>query len=354
MAYLDIKNVIITSISAAVPNRIVKNADYDWITEEERKQVIDVTGVEQRRFAPRGICTSDIAVELTQSFFKNSKWQRDEVDLLVYVSQSRDYVLPNTACLIQNRLGLKKGCMAFDIPLGCSGYVYGLSVVCSLLEAGKGLLKKALLIAGDVSTYDLNYRDKSTYPLFGDAVSLTTIEYKQNAEGYITFNLQTDGGGFDALYIPDGGTRNNFNDDTFIDKEISPGIWRNKKNVVIDGGRVFQFTMIEVAKNIKELLTFTNKEIEKVDYFFLHQANKLMNTTIRKQLKQPDEKFPFSIAKFGNTSSASIPLTIVTNQKPIANRQVVLSGFGVGLSWASAIMYQPSLEILPLLELNYE
>lgn len=354
MANLDIKNVKISFVAAAVPGKVVRNADYDWITPDERKQVVEVTGVEERRFAPRGVCTSDMAVELANRFFLSSNWKRSDIDLLIFVSQSRDYVLPNTACILQDRLGLNRQCIAFDIPLGCSGFVYGLSVISSMLEAGKGMLKKALLIAGDVSSYDLNYRDKSSYPLFGDAVSLTALEYSPDNEGKMMFSLWTDGKGFDALYIPDGGTRNNFNDDTFIDVEISEGIWRNRKNVVIDGGRIFQFTMLEVAKNIREVLALSGTPADAVDMFFLHQANKLMNETVRKQLKQPAEKFPLSIGRYGNTSSASVPLTMVSSSQPLSGKKIILSGFGVGLSWASAFITQPELVVLPLLELNFE
>ena len=355
MAVFSVKNVVVDHISAAAPKKKVLVEDYDWITAKERSDISAVTGIKERRFATAGVCTSDMGVELCNHLFTSSGIDRSEIDLLVFVSQSRDYILPNTACIIQDRLKLKKSCMAFDVPLGCSGYVYGMSIVASMLSGAGGSMRHALLICGDVSSEYLNYRDKSTYPLFGDAVSATILSYNEQAEHILSFNLQTDGSGYEALIIPDCGNRNAFKQESLIDIEYEPGSWRSKRNVWMNGLRVFEFTIAEVALNIKNLLKHRGLEIGQIEKVVLHQANKLMNETVRKQLKASPEKVPYSLSQFGNTSSASIPLTIVTEIKEQMKDELwALAGFGVGLSWGSMIMNAKQTHILPLLEIDYE
>lgn len=336
MAFLQIQNVKIKAIAAAVPEQIYNNLDYEWISLKEREVLIETTGISKRHFAERGTCTSDVAVYAADKLINEIRWDKDEIELIVFVSQSRDYVLPNTACLIQDRLGISKRCMSFDIPLGCSGYVYGLSVVSSLLSHGN--IKKALLIAGDVASYDLSYTDKSAYPLFGDAVSVTALEYTGQKEDVFDFSLQTDGSGYEAIIIPDGGNRNNITEESLKKIQYEEGIIRTRRNIFLDGMKIFEFTIREVAKNIKQLLILLNKTTNDYDYFVFHQANKIMNETVRKQLKLTEDKVPYSLEKYGNTSSASIPLTIVTQLNNQANNQslnYIFAGFGVGLSWAS-------------------
>jgi 3-oxoacyl-[acyl-carrier-protein] synthase-3 len=336
MAILQIQNVKIKAIAAAVPDQVFHNKDYEWISLKEREILMETTGIRERRFTKSGICTSDMGIFAADKLISELEWNKNEIELLVFISQSRDFVLPNTACLIQSRLGLSKNCMAFDIPLGCSGYVYGLSVAASLLSHGN--IKNALLIAGDVASYDLSYTDKSAYPLFGDAVSVTALEYTGNNEDVFVFNLQTDGSGYEAIIIPDGGNRNNITEESLKQIQYEEGIIRTRRNIFLDGMKIFEFTLREVAKNIKQLLAFLNKTTNDYDYFIFHQANLIMNETVRKQLKLTEDKVPYSLENFGNTSSASIPLTIVTqlNQKAnTENLNYIFTGFGVGLSWAS-------------------
>jgi 3-oxoacyl-[acyl-carrier-protein] synthase-3 len=353
MAFTKILNTKIAVIAAAVPKSITFTKDYEWMSESERIQLENTTGIKQRRNAKSGTCTSDLAVELCNYIFQKTGISKDDIDVLVFVSQSRDYILPNTACIIQNRVGLSKKCMSFDVPLGCSGYTYGLTILSSIISAAGGSMKRGILIAGDVSSGDMNYRDKTTYPLFGDAASATIVEYDAECAMPIYNNLQTDGSGFDSLIIPAGAARNKFTNESLIEREFSPGVWRNAKNVYLDGLKIFEFTIAEVADNITELLKKVPLNIENIDYYFLHQANKLMNETIRKQLRVKPEYVPYSLNEFGNTSSASIPLTIVCRAgNNIQNKTCVLAGFGVGLSWSSSLLkFSNTVEVLPLLEL---
>ena len=220
----------------------------------------------------------------------------------------------------------------------CSGYVYGLSIVASLLQTGH--LKKALLLVGDKSTISTNYHDKSAYPLFGDAGTATLIEFDPNAEPW-HFNLQSDGSGKNAIIIEHGHSRHPINQSSDVLHEIEPGIKRTKKDLALNGLDIFNFALKEVALNINTLIETTNVSKEQIDFFLLHQANKLINESVRKKLKITEDKVPYSIDVFGNTSSASIPLTMCYKLKDEllnGEKLLLLSGFGVGYSWGSVLL----------------
>lgn len=338
MAIFSIPNIKIAGIASAVPKEEYNNFDYELLSEKEKQTFVKMTGVEKRRVAPKGTTTSDLCEHAARKLLDELKWDADQIDALVFISQSRDYIIPATAGILQDKLGLSKNCMAYDISLGCSGYVYGLSTLGAQMSVAG--LKKALLMVGDVSTQNTAYNDKSTFPLFGDAGTVTALEYDESAP-LMSFNLQTDGSGYKAIIIEDGGIRNLVSESSFEEEEISEGIKRKKLDIALDGVEVFNFSLREVKPNILKLLEADGTEIEKIDYFVLHQANKLMNETIRKQLRMPVEKFPLSIQEFGNTSSASIPLTLnFSLQDKLRTEKVklLLSGFGVGLSWGSVIL----------------
>jgi len=350
MSQFSIYDVKVSGMAAAVPKQIVRNDDYTLLSEKERRLLIKTTGVEEKRAAPVGMTTSDLCYEAADRLIDKLKWRREDIDILIFVSQSNDYYLPATSIILQDRLGLSKHCMAFDVGLGCSGYVYGLSVISALMSASK--MKKGLLLVGDVSSATCSYEDKSTYPLFGDAGTVSALEYDKDTAP-LHFNLQNDGSGFDKIMIKDGGLRNLVSADSLIKKEVAKGITRAGLNVTLSGMDIFNFSVTEVPKTIKEFCAFTDKESQAYDYLLLHQANKLMNETIRKKLKVPLEQVPYSIQKFGNTSSASIPLTIITQIKSSCeegNIELLLSGFGVGLSWGVCNLPLDNIECLELIE----
>jgi len=195
-------------------------------------------------------------------------------------------------------------------------------------------------MVGDISTLTTSYRDKSTYPLFGDAGTVTALEYREDAPP-ITFNLQTDGSGYRAIMIRDGGARHKMTRQSFDMKKISKGIIRSRLNVELDGIEVFNFSLREVVPNIKALVKYSEKSLDDVDYLVFHQANFLINNTIRKMLKVAPEKVPYSIREYGNTSGASVPLTMVSQLREQLTKsrvKLLLSAFGVGLSWGSVLL----------------
>lgn len=350
MSQFTIHNVGVSGMAAAVPKQVVNNKDYYLLSESERKLLIKTTGVEEKRTAPVGMTTSDLCYKAANKLLDELAWNRNEVDILIFVSQSSDYFLPATSIILQDRLGLPKSCMSFDIGLGCSGYVYGLSVISAMMSATN--MKKGLLLVGDVSSATCSFEDKSTYPLFGDAGTATVLEYNDSYPP-IHFNLKNDGSGYDKIIIQDGGMRNLISADSLIKKEVAKGITRAPLNVELSGMDVFNFSVTEVPKTIKSFCDFTSKTADEYDFLLLHQANKLMNETIRKKLKVSKEQVPYSIQKFGNTSSASIPLTIVTELKEICSNskvELLLSGFGVGLSWGVCNLPLNNLNCLELIE----
>jgi 3-oxoacyl-[acyl-carrier-protein] synthase III len=350
MAVFSINNISIKGIAACVPVAVESNLEYDWITEEERNLLIKTTGVLNRRISAKESIASDLCFTAAKKILDESNTNPADIGILIFVSQSKDYILPSTAIILQDKLGLPKTCIAFDVTLGCSGYVYGLSIIAGMMN-NTGI-KKGLLLAGDTSTLSLNWKDKSAYPLFGDAGSATLLQYDE--KGQMDFNLQTDGSNYQAIIIPHGGSREPITRESEIEEEIEKGIIRKKKNLLINGFDVFNFSIREVPPNINTLLAHYNYTLDQIDYFVMHQANLLLNETIRKKLKIPADKVPYSLKEFGNTSSASIPLTMVANLKTeLSGRKnkLLLSGFGVGLSWGSVILDTENLVIPDIIEL---
>ncbi len=347
-----VKNISFKGLSACVPKTIARNMDYTWISEDERKLFIKNTGVEERRVANEKTTTADLCEKSANALLDKLNWERNTIDVLIFVSQSPDYVLPATAAILQHKLGLKKTAIAFDITLGCSGYIYGMYVLSNLITSGA--CKRGLLLAGDKSTLSTNFKDKSTYPLFGDAGTVTALEYNEKAPP-VFFNLFTDGSGYEAIMIKDGACRNHISEKTFVAEKIEAGIERAPKHLILDGIEVFNFALREAAPGIQNLLAESETKQEDIDYFILHQANKLINESVRKKCKIEPEKVPYSIQKYGNTSSASVPLTMlhaIKNELEQKTLHLLLSGFGVGYSWGNCILKTNHITCTEILELD--
>ena len=256
-----------------------------------------------------------------------------------------DYRTPPTSCILQDRLGLTKECYAADVNLGCSGWVYGLSIAASLMQTGN--ITKALLMAGDAKR--LMPEDD---PLFGFAGTVTALEYSSDAQPF-NFHFRTDGSGYDAIIMPDGGVRNGLSINSFK-KEIVDGKEYTRLQCRMKGMDVFSFGISTAPKSIKKLAERFEFDYQAYDYFVFHQANLKMNAMIQKKLKLNPEKVPISMPTFGNTSSASIPLTIVTQLKNKIENQpakLLCCGFGVGLSWATVAFETDNIVISDLVEI---
>ena len=338
MAYQNIKNIEIKGISACVPSNIQDNRHLDLFeTEQEAIKFIQTTGIASRHtVGGEKICTSDLCLKAAEKLIVDLKWDKTEIDCLVFVTQTPDYILPATSCIIQSKLGLSNECFAIDISLGCSGWIYGLATMGGLLSSGN--FKKGLLLVGDTVSVTKSNLDKSTYPLFGDAGTATAIEFKDGAEG-IKVHTATDGAGHEAIIIRDGGFRNFFNEDSLIIEKKSDGAVRNNLQSYLNGQDVFIFGISKAPKSILGLMEKFQISKESINYLLLHQANFMMNDKIRKKVGVDEKNVPYSLNEFGNTSSASIPLTIVARLNEEMNnskKSIMACGFGVGLSWGSA------------------
>jgi len=355
MAIQEIKSVEICGLSACVPSMIEENSELDiFSNQDEVNKFIENTGVERRRVAGKNECASDLCYKAAEHLIDKLGWEKEEIECLVFVSHGPDYRYPATACVLQSRLGLPQSCMSLDISLGCSGWVYGLSVLGSIVSASK--FKKALLLVGDVTTAAKSKKDKSTYPLFGDAGSATAISFREGAYGFRT-HMGTDGKNYRAIMVEDGGSRNRVTKDSLVEREYEPGVIRNKLQTRMDGMSVFSFGITKAPKSVKELLSNFDIDKSSIDYYVFHQANLMMNRRIQIKLGIPDQKYPYALKDFGNTSSGTIPLTMVselrdaintTNQHPL---QIVACGFGVGLSWGSVYFTLENAVCCELLEL---
>lgn len=346
MAFFQLENIEVKAIAAATPKNKVANKNYEYHSELENKQFIKTTGIEYRRIVENGITASDLCLEAAEQLLQKLDWEKEEINVLVFISQTPDYKIPCTATILQNKLELPKSCLAFDVNLGCSGYVYGLSIIGALLEKIQG---KALLLVGDASSTCINQKDKTTAPLFSDAGSATALEFNPKA-AKISFNLQSDGSGANAIMTKAGGSRNPVNKDSFI---LDEATGRTDLDMFLDGIKVFNFSRREVVPNVNDLLEKYKIDKNEIEYFVFHQANKFMNDAIAKKLELDKNKVPLSLQMFGNTGAASIPFTIVSqlnNELNNQNKNLLLSGFGVGLSWGSCVLNLNKTIVLPLIE----
>lgn len=346
MAFLQVKGVRIAGFSAAVPKNVVSKADTISSSEYDASDFIAKTGIREVRVSDE-FTASDLCLEAAERLLSDLGWEKESIEALFFVSQHPDYILPATSCILQDRLGLSKECYAMDISLGCSGWVYGLNAAASVL-AGHGI-RRVLLLGGDARK-----RAQCDFdPLFGFAGTVTALEYSGSDEDVMNFHMGTDGSGYDALIIPDGGSRHPASAQSF-EMEIVDGKPMHRMQTRMKGMDVFSFAISTAPKSIKKLMEWEGKSPSDYHYFVLHQANTMINETIRKKIKAEPEQLPYSLHEFGNTSMASIPLTIVTQLKgKVEDRQTrfIACGFGVGLSWGTVSFCTDHLVISDLVEM---
>lgn len=340
MAIITFNNVGITAMAACVPSHVIDNYHYnlDIWPEEEVKKVVDKVGVVERRFVDDKTCASDLCFAAAEKLIIDNSINRDEIDLLVFLSQTPDYRMPATSILLQNRLGLPMSTMAFDIQLGCSGFINALSIVYAMMQ-NQGF-RRALLLNGETRSKVYSCKDRREAFIFGDAGVAALIE-RDEKFGESHFSLNSDGSRGNLIMIPGGGYRNMSSADTVKEKVVDEyGNIRTDENGYMNGTDVFNFVIVEVPKDIKRLMVASGEDIHKMDYYVFHQANAFINNHIAKKLKLDQERIPWTIQKYGNTSSVSVPLTIVSElkDKMAGEKKLLLSAFGVGMAWATAIV----------------
>jgi 3-oxoacyl-[acyl-carrier-protein] synthase-3 len=322
----------VAGVHACIPKQVIDNAHFEaQFGAESVADVVKMVGVHQRRWAEPEVTGGDLTLAAAQALLASLAWAVNSIDAIVYISQTPDYRMPATACVLQHRLGLPAHCAAFDMNLGCSAYPYGLWLAMSLLQASG--LKRALVCVSETMSKILDHSDRATALLFGDAATVTALE-ADAADRISNFVLGTDGAGFDNLIIADGAR--GAADPVIAEKQLThPG------KLHMDGWSVFNFTIGTVPKLVSDTLAQAALDVDAIDYFLFHQANAFMLDHLRKKSKLPQEKVLRNIAKYGNTSCASIPLLMATELGSISeDRPLTLAmiGFGVGYSWSSAIL----------------
>ena len=348
MATIKYNNVGIRAISACIPRQIVYNKDLGYlIPEEEIEKTISNIGVVERRIVDDGVCASDLCFKAALLLMEDNDIAPESIDVLLFMSQTSDYRIPATAPILQHRLGLSIDTLCLDLTLGCSGYVFALST--AFAYASMEGINRVLLLDGETFSKIVNKRDKVDWPLYGDGATATLIE--KGDFGTSTFILRSDGSGKDAVIIRDG-IRNTITTESCVEKEEEDGNIRTGLEVFMDGMAVFNFAMKRVPKSIKEILEINSLTMNDIDWLVFHQANKFMTDFFIRKLKFDATKVPYCIQKYGNTSSTSVPLTIVSelHDKLKDGDRLVMSGFGAGLSWGTALLSFNNCKISPVIE----
>ena len=343
MSSTSIRGIRIAGIGTCVPSRRFDNiTETQEFTEEEVKKVVALAGVNARRLADDSTCSSDLCLAAAEKILDLLKWDRDSIDALIMVTQSPDYLLPSTACVIHKDLELSDHCAAFDVGLGCSGYPYGLWLATMMLTSGG--LRRVLVLHGETPGRFSDKSDRSVSLLFGDsgsATALEAIEPDKSEEWF--FKLHTDGTGYKDMIIEAGGFRNRFSDDP------------QKNFVRMNGANIFNFTIKRVPSLIQDTLSLSNMSVDDIDYFIFHQSNQFIIKHLLKKCKIPSEKVPMTLNEYGNTGGPSIPLTITMGAIVRPEDKILkmmLLGYGVGLSWGSALIGLDSNAIMEHVELK--
>lgn len=353
MAFLETTNVEIKGVACAVPKQIKVAKEQPFFSEIEAENFTNVTGVISSHVAPENMTLSDLCQVAAENILEASGWEKESIDLIIFVSTSRDfYICPNTANILQDKLRLKTSVVAIDLPFACSGYVYGLSVASSMMQSGQ--LKRALLCVGEMTSKNQSNLDKTVWPLHGDAGSATLLEFNPEAKHSLQFNLGSDGAGWETIICREVGIRNPTTSESLVVKKYDEGIERNGMQCSMDGMSVFSFAITRPGQCIKELAEHFNFSLPDVDFLLIHQANKMIDEKIRKKLRLSEEKVPYSMPFYGNTSSCTIPITMTSQIREKLEEdenELVMCGFGSGLSWGSAHVFTDKIICLPVIEI---
>jgi 3-oxoacyl-[acyl-carrier-protein] synthase-3 len=332
MAQSIISGVAIRGVVTSVPDRTFNNVrDTAAFPRDEVRKVVAMAGVSERRTVDASTCSTDLCLEAAELLLQKLSWSRESIGGLILVTQTPDYFMPSSSCVLHKRLGLSKECAAFDLGLGCSGYVYGLWLASMMLKTGG--LRRVLLLHGETPTRYASESDRAVSLLFGDAGSATALELDDRDDALpLYFTLRTDGAGADDLIVEAGGFRDRFCADP------------RAHYVKMNGANVFNFTINAIPPLIQDTLRLANRAIEDIDYFVFHQSNRFIIKHLITTCALPPDRVPIILDRFGNPGGPSVPLTI-TQGVPAADgggrRWLMLLGYGAGLSWGAALLPFP-------------
>jgi 3-oxoacyl-[acyl-carrier-protein] synthase-3 len=319
----------ISKVEFYLPQSVLTNEDLEKLFPEwSSERIHEKVGISQRHISADNETVLDMAVKSSEKIFES--YDRNKIDFILFCTQSPDYFLPTTACLLQDRLKLRKNIGAIDFNLGCSGFVYGLAFAKGLISAG--IAKNILLVTSETYTKHIHPDDKGNRSIFGDASASAVVEKAENPRDY-QFCLGTDGSGAENLIVKKGAFKKDF--------ELNPEHEFNPENIYMDGPEIFNFTIENIPGLVKQTLEVNGMEMDDIDHFVFHQANSFMLNYLRKKTKIPAEKFYIDMEKTGNTVSATIPIALknmIDKGMVKEGDKILMAGFGVGYSWGATIM----------------
>lgn len=350
MAYWKIKNVALRGVTCTIPNNPVKSTDFDFFTKEDADTFDKTVGIKKRYIATENICASDLCLDSAERLIAGLGWEKGSIDVLIFASVTGDYKTPPTSGILQDRLGLQSSTFVLDVPMGCCGCLYAINVAGNLLSAGT--TRRALLLIGDTASRMGSPYDKSRVPLFGDSGSAMALEYDTSAENII-IDFNTLGSGYQALMTPHGGYRHPITkEESFEYEDFGNGIIRAPKDALINGMDVFSFAITKPPISVKNMLEQQGLDKDKdIDFFLIHQANKMIVDRIVKKLKINPGKVPYDLQEFGNLGGCSIPMLMTYNiaeELSTKNLTLLCSAFGLGLTWGTMLFRTSPLLVLPI------
>ena len=354
MAFWRIHNVALRGVTGTVPNNPVKTAELPIFTQEEADLFDATVGIKNRYIAQDTICASDLCFDAAERLIAGLEWPKETIDVLLFVSVTGDYKTPPTSAILQDRLGLPQSTFVLDVPMGCCGCMYGINVAGNLISSGTA--QRALVLVGDTAMRMGSLKDKSRMPLFGDSGTALALEYDTEADDII-IDFNTMGSGYKALMTPHGGYRHPVTkEESFEYEDFGNGIVRAPKDALINGMDVFSFAITKPVLSLKKMLDDQGfDKDEDVDFFLIHQANKLIVDRIVKKLKLDKAKVPYNLQEFGNLGGASIPMLMVSSiAKELSSKPLTLfcSAFGLGLTWATMVLKTKPMVVFPLNKTN--
>lgn len=352
MAFLEIHNVAIRGISACVPKNVEENKDLPFYAPGEAEQVIAATGIERRHVTTPEQTASDLGLGAAEKLIEVLGWEKESIDILAFCTQNPDYQNHPDSFVVHEKLGLPERTMCLDFYHGCPGWVVSLSAVCSMLSSG--VIKRAIFIDSDTVTKDYDSGNREERPLFGDAGTATALEYTPDAKP-MYFNIGTLSEDGRALARQNGAYRNPYTLETLQkDLDRKAGRLTGSDGLdTMDSMDVFSFAITKVPKALKKLVAEYSIEMDSIDNLVLHQANKVILENIAKRLNVPMEKVPLELGNYGNTTSASIPLAIVSERGVAMARHQrnLVCGFGTGLAWGAAYFETENVICPPVVEI---
>lgn len=338
MAFLKVEKVAIRGISGCVPANVEENKDLPFYASGEAEQVIAKIGIERRHIASEDITVADMCLKAAAKLIEELGWEKDSIDLLALCTQDPDYLNHPTSFLVHDKLGLPETTMCMDFYHGCPGWVVSLSSVSNMVSTGQ--IKRAILLDGDTVTKAGTPNNREERPLFGDAGTATALEYDEDAKPFY-FNIGTKSDDGRALINPNGGFRNPYTMESLkydLDRRAGK-LSVEELTSKMDSMDVFSFAITKVPKALKRLCAEYSINIDEIDKLVLHQANKLILDNIAKRMKVPAEKVPLGLRNYGNTTSASIPMAMISecaSELRAGDVKNLVCGFGTGLAWGAA------------------